>query len=273
MDWKKAKTILISIFFILNIVLAVVLYNNLKVQEISQQTINNTGEILKQNNVHIERPIPMYTGNDYILQNEETLLKKTIIVAKLLGDNYSEVDNNSYKNGSKSIVFNSNSGFEFYDTGYNNMFNSVSRADVDKYLKKLSVELGLPFDEFKQDDYYPDNKTDAGTRVIYKGEYKGYTVFDNYIDVKAIDTTIKSIKYHYKKPISITVKDDISVIPVYEILITKMINYPGTTIKDIDMGFKGDNKTKNLYEGLSWRIKTYNGKEYYFNARNGMEME
>jgi regulatory protein YycI of two-component signal transduction system YycFG len=276
MDWKKAKTILILGFFILNIVLAIVLYNSLKVAEISQQTINNTSRILEQNNVHIEWPVPKYTGNDYTLKYEEKPLDKDNIVAILLGDNSTTVDNKSYKNGSMSLFFNSDSGFEFYDTDYNKMLNSDSKTDVDKYLKKLSGELGIPFDEFKQDDYYPD-KTYNGTRVIYKGQYEGYSVFDNYIDVEASKTAIKSIKYHYKKPISITVKDGIYVIPAYEILITKMTNYPGTTIKDIDMGFKGytevDKETKTLYEGLSWRIKTYNGKEYYFNARNGVEME
>jgi hypothetical protein len=43
------------------------------------------------------------------------------------------------------------------------------------------------------------------------------------------------------------------------------------------MGFKGytknDKKTKTSYEGLAWRIKTTNGKEYFFNARNGTLIE
>jgi len=281
MDWKKAKAILILVFFILNIVLSVVLYNNLKVEKISQQTINNTREILEQNNVIIEGPIPRYTGNDYILTYEEKVLDKTKITKItniLLGDNYTQVNNNSYKNGSKSLVFNSDSGFEFFDTGYKKVFNSNDiKADVNKYLKKLSEELGLPFDEFKQDGSYQNTKTDDETRVIYKGKYKDYTVFDNYIDVEVSKSSIKSIKYHYKKPINITVKD-ICVIPAYEILITKMTNYSGITISSVDMGFKGytnvdKETTKTLYEGLSWRIKTYEGTEYYFNARNGEKME
>ena len=276
MDWKKAKTILILVFIMLNIVLAVVLYNNLKVDEISQQTIINTGTILNQNNVLIECPIPKYSGNDYTLEYEEKVLDKIKVATILLGDNYSKIDNNTYKNSSKSIVFTSNSGFEYFDTAASKVLNTNSKVDVDKYLKEWSKELGLPFDEFKQDGYY-QVKIDNGARVTYKGKYRDYAVFDNYIDVEVSKTGIKSIKYHYNKPINITVKKDIYVIPVYEILITKMTNYPGITITNVDMGFKGytevDKETKTLYEGLSWRIKTYNGKEYFFNARNGEEME
>jgi len=277
MDWKKAKIILIVVFFILNIVLAITLYNNFKVEEISQLTIINTQKILEKNNIHIECPIPKYAGNDYMLTYEEKVLDKTKITNILLGDNYAKVNNDSYKNGSKSLVFSSNSGFEFNDSGYNNVLNTGSKVDVDKYLKELSEKLDLPFDEFKQDGYYLNIKTDDGARVIYKGQYKGYTVFDNYIDVEVNNLGIKSIKYLYKKPINITVKKDIDVIPVYEILITKMTNYSGITIRDVDMGFKGyttvDKETKTLYESLSWRIKTYDGKEFYFNARNGEKME
>jgi len=55
-----------------------------------------------------------------------------------------------------------------------------------------------------------------------------------------------------------------------------MTAYPGISIQIVDMGFKGYTKvgmeTKTLYEGLSWRIKTFEGKEFYFKASNGEEM-
>jgi len=280
MDWKKAKTILIIVFIILNIVLSVTLYNSLKVEEISQQTITNTMNILEQNNVYIECPIPKYTGNDYTLQYEEKPLEKRQVAAVLLGDNFTEVNDYTYKNESKSLVFTSNSGFEYSDTANTKMLKSDSKEDVDKYLKDLSKKIGLPFNEFRRDDYYDKSQRHDGTIVVYKGEYKDYAVFDNYIDIKVDKGAIKSIKYQYKKPISISVKEDIYIIPVHEILITKMTNYPGITIKEVDMGFKGWNnkETKTSasiasYEGLSWRIKTDNGQEYYFNARNGGMME
>jgi len=273
MDWKKAKSILIFSFLILNIVLAVVLYNDLKLEEISNQIITNTSKILEKNDVHIELPIPKYAGKNYILQYEEKPLDRKNIAAILLGNNYATTDNNSYNNGSMSLVFDSNSGFDFFDTGNNKVLTSDSEADVDKYLKRLSGELGLPFKEFRRDGYYQKIKADTVTRVVYKGEYKGYAVFDNYIAVEVSKTAVKRIKYHYNKPISIMVDDDTYVIPVYEILITKMTNYPGTTIINVDKGFKGYTQTKTLFEDLSWRITTDDGEEYYFNARNGVQME
>ncbi len=280
MDWKRAKTILILAFFMLNIVLAVTLYNNLKGEEISQQTITNTVTILAQNDVKIECPIPKYTGSDYILKYEEKSLEsKTLICDVLLGEGYTKADNFVYKNGSKSLVFRGDSGFDFYDSGVNNFLTSSREEDIVKYINTISEELGIPLEEFKQDDYYPDIKAGNETRLVYKGQYKGYTVFDNYIDVESSKNSIKSIKYHYNRPISVTAKEDIEVIPVYKILITEVINYPGIMIKNIDKGFKGYNNddlgTKTLYEseGLCWRIKTETGEEYYFNARNGVAME
>lgn len=276
MDWKRAKTILISVFFMLNIVLAVVLYNNLKVEEVSQQTIDNTTQILRNNRVRIEFPIPKYTGNDYMLQYEETPLKKDKTMQILLGENYSQVGNNSYRSGSKSISFNGDSGFEFVNAETSNVPKSYSERDVDKYLKELSKKIGIPFNEFRLDGKYsPNAETGQWARVVYKGIYQKYAVFDNYIDVEIGSSGIKKIKYHYNRPISITIKKNIYVVPVYEILITKMTKHPDTTIINVDMGFKGkvDNETKNLYESLSWRILTDSGKEFYFSARNGDEMK
>lgn len=271
MDWKRAKTILILMFFILNIFLASVLYKNLRVEEISQQTIDNTGIILEKNNVHIERPIPKYIGNDFMLQSEEMLLDKNNILNKLLGDNYIQTGSDLYKQGKKSILFTSTEGFEFTDKEGSNGIYSDSKSDLNLKLKDFFKKLELPFDEFKQDSYKADNVT----RITYKGEFQSYTVFDNYIDVEVSKTGI-SIKYHYKKPVKITSRD-ITVVPVYEILITKITSYPGITISDVDMGFKGysevDKETKNLYEGLSWRIKTTSGKEFYYKASNGEQME
>lgn len=277
MDWKRAKTILILIFLILNIVLAGALYQNIRVEEISKQTIDNTVEILKQNNVHIECPIPKYVGSDFMLQSEEKALDKTKILNELLGDNYIKTGDNSYKEGSKSISFSSVSGFEYTDTGESIEIYTDSKSNLEIYIKDLMVKLDLPLGEFKLDDYYyPNIKTDNAARLVYKGEYKGYTVFDNYIDVEVTKSSIKSIKYHYKKPINITSRE-INVIPAYEVLITKITSYPGIIIRNVDMGFKGytevDKETKNLYEGLSWRIKTTDEKEFYFKASNGEEME
>lgn len=279
MDWKKAKTILIIVFIILNIVLSIILYNNIKVEDISQQTITNTMNILEQNSVHIECPIPRYTGKDYTLQYEEKPLNKNDVATVLLGSNFIKINESKYKNGSKSLVFASNSSFEFTNTAYDNVLKTDSKEDIDKYLKDLSKKLGLPFDEFKRDDYYDKSQGQDGTTVVYKGDYKDYDVFDNYIDIKIDTYSVKSIKYQYKKPVSISVKDDIYIIPAHEILITKMTDYPGITIKEVDMGFKGWNNKEGKtsasvasYEGLCWRIKT-DSQEYYFNARNGENME
>lgn len=277
MDWKKAKSILITVFIILNIVLAVSLYNELKMDEIPQQTISNTQKILGQNNIHIECPIPRYTGNDYTLKYEEKALNEKKIADILLGDNYIKDTENLYKKDSKSLIFHEESGFEFIDSGNNLLINGDIKNGVDKYLREIFNKIGLPFDEFKQDGYYPNVENGQKVQVTYKGQYKDYAVFDNYIDVEVSNSSIKSIKYHYRKPISIMMKKDVFVIPSYEILITKMTKYPGISITQVDIGFKGyaknGNNTKTSYEGLSWRIKTYNGEEYYFNARNGKLIE
>lgn len=275
MDWKRAKTILLLVFFILNIVLSVVLYQNFKVEEISEQTIKNTKRILEKNKVLIECPIPVSIGNDYSLQSEEKVLDKIRITTELLGEDYKENSDNSFINGTKSLVFTGSSGFEFQDTGSNELLKTYGKSDVDKYLRKLSKTLGLPFDEFKQDGYYQDLQTHEGARVAYKGVYQGYDIFDNYIDIEVSKSGIKNIKYNYKKPINLTLIKDINVIPAYQILITKMTNFPEVTIISVGIGFKGYTvaDTKTLYESLSWRIMTSDGKEYFFNARNGEEME
>lgn len=277
MDWKNAKSILIFVFLILNIVLAVALYNEVKMDEIPQQTISNTSNILGQNNIHIECPIPKYTGNDYTLKYEEMPLDRNRIAGELLGKDYVKESNNIYKKDAKSLIFYDESGFLFLNSANDNKIKSDFKSSIDKYLKDSFDKMGLPFNEFKQDGYYPDVTNENNVRITYKGQYKDYFVFDNFIDVQVSDLKIKSIKFRYKKPASIMKKKDVFVIPSHEILITEMTKYPGISITQVDMGFKGytksDNSTKTSFEGLSWRIKTYDGKEYFFNARNGTLIE
>ncbi len=275
MDWKKAKTILILVFILLNIILTVILYRNVKGEEVSQETIYNTQKILEQNNVHIECVIPRYTGTDYILQHDETILDRDRILSAFLGDNYSKISDNTYKMDTQKLVFPNDSTFEYSDGGVNKRISAQTKNGIEAFVKEISKKLGIPINEFELDEFGQLPKGE-GTRAVYKGVYKGYSVFDNYIELVVGNTGLKSFKYHYKRPMTITNRD-INVIPVYQILITKMTAYPGIYIKEVDMGFKGltqvDKETKTLFEGLSWRIKTSEGKEFYFNATNGEQIE
>lgn len=274
MDWKRAKLILIFVFIALNVVLGVILYRNIKGGEVSQETIRNTHRILEQNNIIVECLIPTYAGKDYILQYQETILDKNTIISGLLGEDYTKIDENTYVKDTQRLVFPSNCSFEYRDGGKNNKVFTESKNEVGAKLKELSKKLGIPIDEFQLDSFNT-LVTGEGSKAVYKGVYEGYSVFDNYIEVDVEKSRLKGIKYQYKKPVDITSRD-INVIPVYQILISKISNYPGIKISDIDMGFKGfnvDKDTKTLYEGLSWRIKTFSGTEYFFNATNGESME
>ncbi|WP_024832582.1 two-component system regulatory protein YycI [Ruminiclostridium josui] len=277
MNWKKAKIILIIVFTILNIVLAFAWYKNIKVEQVSQQTITNTGLIMAKNGINVECPIPKYKGKDYILQYEESPLNKTKIAEVLLGKGYVKSGNDTYTKDTNKLVFTSDSGFEYTGTGENSVkVYTDSKEGINAKFKALASKMNLPFDEFKQ-DYYTDSKNVNEKLLVYKGFYKGYEVFDNFIEIQVINKEICELKYQYKKPISITARRDINIIPAYQILITKMTKYQGIDICNVDMGFKGytgvDKETKTLYEGLSWRIRSTDGKEYYFNARNGEEIK
>ncbi|ACL77678.1 two-component system regulatory protein YycI [Ruminiclostridium cellulolyticum] len=277
MDWKRAKIILIVVFTILNIVLAFAWYKNIKVDQVSQQTITNTGLIMAKSGINVECPIPKYKGKDYILKYEERPLNSSKILDVLLGEGYVKAGSDTYVKGENKLVFTSDSGFEYTGTGENSVkVYTDSKEGINAKFKVLAAKMDIPFDEFKQ-DYYPDTKKVNEKQLIYKGIYKGYEVFDNFIEIGVVNKEIQSIKYQYKKPISITARRDVNVIPVYQILITKMTKYPGMDICNVDMGFKGytgvDKETKTLYEGLSWRIRNTEGKEFYFNARNGEEIK
>lgn len=277
MDWKRAKIILIIVFTILNIVLAFAWYKNIKVEQVSQQTITNTGLIMAKNGINVECPIPKYKGKDYILQYKDSPLDKTKIADVLLGKGYVKSGNDTYTKDMNKLVFTSDSGFEYTGVGENNVkVYTDSKEGINAKFKALASKMGLPFDEFKQ-DYYPDTKKVNEKLLIYKGFYKGYEVFDNFIEIQVINKEMCGIKYQYNKPISITARRDINVIPVYQILITKMTKYQGIDIYNVDMGFKGytgvDKGTTTLYEGLSWRIRNTDGREFYFNARNGEEIK
>ena len=172
MDWKRAKIILIVVFTILNIVLAFAWYKNIKVEQVSQQTITNTGLIMAKNGINVECPIPKYKGKDYILQYEERPLKKSKIAEVLLGEGYVKSGNDTYTKDTNKLVFTSDSGFEYTGAGENSVkVYTDSKEGINAKFKVLASKMDLPFDEFKQ-DYYPDTKKVNERLLIYKGFFK-----------------------------------------------------------------------------------------------------
>ncbi len=273
MDWKRAKNILILTFIILNVCLSVILYNIYRVEEVSDETIRNTRKILELNNVRIECPIPKQIVEDQMLQYAEQELNRSDILKWLFGATYKNSGIGRYVNGSKVLEFKTAFNFIYTDNTAKVDVSKITNKDsADAFVKSFFKDSCVPFDtEFVLDGHYPAIKEGDSIKIMYKGVYKGHSVFDNYIHVQIDDEGALTVEYSYKKPLKITPSKQ-NVSPAFEILINRMTKEPGIDITQVDIGFKGYTfveDTKTLYEGLAWRIVTSNGDEYYFNARNG----
>ena len=144
MQWNKAKTILILFFLAVNIFLAAFLIVSVKTSDaLTPEIISATVSTLENNNIYINTDIiksgpktMLMTELENVMQNNDDFAKR------LLGEDASEIDENTYTNGSKTLIVNADS-FTFTDTMPNASINitdgNVKAKAVDE-LAKIGIK-------------------------------------------------------------------------------------------------------------------------------------
>ena len=177
MSWSKVKTLLIVLFIFVN---AFLLYNTFSTggsSEISQQTVRETAQILKSNNVDIDPSI--------IRQKSETLKKAEIsnsidarsnLAANLLG-HCSETED-GYVSEKGRLKF---SSVAFY---YENYDKSVKKEIDESNAIEVAANM-LNEKKFKVNSSSVRDFTSVKKRyeVKFAKEINGFSVFESYIQI------------------------------------------------------------------------------------------
>lgn len=275
MSWSKIKTMLIVLFVFVN---AFLLYNSMNPgnsSEISQQTVNETVQILEANGVKIEPST--------IKRKPETLRKAEIsnsiesrskLAGNMLG-NCNETEN-GYISDTGKIVFSSVAfSYENFDSSIKkeiNEGNAVSVAAEMLNEKKLGVESSWV------QDFSVNEK---GYEVRFGKKINGYSVYESFVTVKISPEGVLETVEGYWPEVVINEASAGTVKFVGET--TVLINLLSAEGFDLEK----ENEVVDIHTGYSlgglpesnnpilltalpaYRIVLKNGENYIFDGENG----
>ncbi len=275
MSWSKIKSMLIVLFVFVNIFL---IYNSVNTRdtfEVSQQTVNETVEILRQSGVTIDPSI--------IRRKPETLKKAEIsnsidsrskLAANLLG-NCSETEN-GYISENGKIVFSSVAfSYENLDTSVKKQIDEGNAVEVAaEFLRDKRFEVESSWVQ----DY---SATEKGYEVKFGKKINGYSVYESFITINiGSDGVIKTIEGYWPEVlISEAVAHRVDCVNETTVLINLL------SAKGIDLSV--ENEVVDIITGYSlgglpqsdspilltllpaYRVILKNGENYIFDGENG----
>ncbi|MCR4436311.1 MAG: two-component system regulatory protein YycI [Clostridiales bacterium] len=279
MDWSRAKTVLIFVLLALNIFLLANLDPLDSGSAVSKETVGNAVKILSGRGITPECEIPRTdTDPGKLTFDEQSGLPKSQIAGILLGKDHWSPDEmkngKAMAEGSRSLVFNSDHSLAYSDSRPQENLDISNRENVEKSLAKYLDLLGLPASAYFVDSYKAG--PDGSITVIYREKFKGYIVFENYLEITAGKSGVLRLQCEYKK-IENLKKSGSRIIPAYQILLKEYGPEMGpAVITNIDLGFKEsrlEQDMKEIYKQPVWRIRTGDGSERFFKASNGEEIK
>lgn len=271
MDWSKAKSILISLFIILNTFLLAVIFTYYSGTGISRETILNAQSILAQRGVRIDGKIPNVALSLGTLTVKDDRLVELEIIEKFFGpDKVNEkmfIDTNEISKGTKRLSL--KDGVLIYENEKpSNDLNFTDKASVEKYVRNYFKDISIPLSQFKvKNTQQEENKT----IIKFMQKYDKHWVFDNYIIAIVSKEGLEFLEVSYKKTEGEYFSKEI--IPAYMVLLKNFkFQEEEITISSIEIGYKQDDS--NLVEQEKkyipvWRVVVEDEDEIYYSAFTG----
>jgi len=246
MEWPRAKNILIVLFLSLNILLAYNIFINNYRYEVSRQTkldaIAGRGITLacKLPDNFKKAPKLEFEGND----------------------NYDELNKKH-----PGIFKETPTGILFYKAiGQSNErpegFPNI--RDVSAYAEKYLIDFGFPFEDYYLESYSSDGNNSINLRFIEK--YRGYLIFDNYIEVKVdrAGVTYIEARYNLVKGLSESSHD---IIQPLDAILSGLSIIGNVKVESVALGYRSISDEGKMEKGDRrpvWGIKTSQSSERSF---------
>lgn len=262
MEWSRAKSILIWLYIGVNLFLSVTLWTLYTKRTISDYTINNTVNALKNRGVLVNCEISRYNKETSTLSYEQYEIDKEQVLKELLGKKVMQ-NQREYKTKDKEIIFVDNNRLIYKD--YKWQSSRHCEDDVIQYvnevLKKCDIEFRGKIEE-----------EDVEGLVIYE-KVGDFCVFGNYVRVSVLDDVL-SMEIRYRM-----IKDADNkrrkIMPVHQVLLKNIVNMEGNVITDIKFGFResmiGDN-IKELDDIPVWRVRLNDSEDIFYKAYTGKKV-
>ncbi|WKV07539.1 two-component system regulatory protein YycI [Thermoanaerobacterium sp. CMT5567-10] len=267
MDWSKAKTILILIFAVLNMILYL---GNLNIAETSNSIpspseIKKMNDILKENNIVVKGEIPKdYKPMPMLLVKLKNYNKAYIESNFLNGSRYISYDNGSFYNIENGTIEVKN-GFFYYKIR-DEKFTKMDKDDAFNYIKSFVKSKNLEEKYSVVNEYADGNKY----TVEYTEVYNGINV-----DVSYMKGVISNDTFLFESTWLIPIREEKErkeIIPPINALL-KLLDvdegHHNIVVKEIKPVYFFSWRNADTGEAIpTWRITTENSV-YYVNAYTG----
>ena len=278
MYWYKVKTILIFVFLAINIFLLVTMIVSVNNSiTVSDETIDNTIEILKDNGIVLDCEVPTRIYNLPMIEMENLEKDPDIFASKILGEdftaNHSE-DYYEYLSPKGKLTIN-NSKFIYISTlPVNEIADDLNNQTAEGYAKKILDGFGLDTTYLVLKEV---KEKDESFEVTFNQNFMGRDIYDTSITLSLNkDKTIKITGYWMIPGKKRTNIDNFPHHSITSILIDFIKNEDRprdekTVITDIILAYHvvPMEDIKEIQAIPVWIIETENGKQYYYDARNG----
>jgi hypothetical protein len=264
MDWSRAKSVLILVFFILNIFLLINISILNPKDNISVETIKNTKKLLESRNIVLKCDIPVYRSEYVYLDYESKEFNRDKIIKTLLGKTGPEGEDlkpgTEIANGSKSLIFQNSNNFTYKDTNPDHNININNTVNIEKYIRGIMADMDIPAPKYEVDSL---KKVSNGLlSVTFIENYRKFFLFDNKVEVLISEKGITEMKGSRIGSFAVGKR---KILPAHQILIKNAVKLSNSTITRIDLGFKGQNP--------AWRVTLENGESLSFDAGSGDDMK
>ncbi|MCX7924092.1 MAG: two-component system regulatory protein YycI [Clostridia bacterium] len=274
MDWSKAKSILIITFLVLNVFLLINTGSYYLSDDIPQKTVVNVEKILRESGITLKPNIPNNVIYDTMITYGVRAFNRVDIIKGLLGQEAIGTGNNKeVLYAGKRLIFEDEHTVIYKNENPTESIASLEKTVVEELVQKFIEKLGLTPSEYFVDEYL-DNSANNEIQLTFRQRFNDYIIFDNYVKAVISKDGVKYIECKFKEPRDINERES-KVPPIHAILLKHFAGMDKTVITDIDIGFKGYNtghETKELIDGLTWRIRTGDGAVRYFRAVSGEEL-
>ena len=268
MNWGKVKTILIIFFLFVDVFLALNVFPGNK-KEPTQDTINQTVEVLASRGISVSRDIVVQKRREYKTIEADNAIEDYEKFARTrLGDDINAVNGTSFSGNGGKVRFNGELfTFEAAETVQGDAVGTAS--DAQNIAKKYLVDL-LP-DLNKADvssSIIPD-----GYRIVFTNKLGGMPLFNSQVTVDVCMGSVKKISgsWFYKTESSGNENNLKSITSALIECISMFETGKGTEITSIDLGytlFEENTYHKSAVLIPVWQICTANGQEIHIDARS-----
>lgn len=268
MYWSRVKTILIFLFFALDVfLLGYIMYSDYDENAVSQTEKENTAAVLKNNNIKIDtETIPDKTGWLGIVEMNSTWTDSDSLAASILGAGTEKISDGAYrKNNNRLEIF--EDGFS-YTTGAKNITSPSSKTLADE-LEQINISV----DE--------KDGISSGNELLFTQKIDDVPIFETKISVKTSKDKIAEVCGYWifsDAGDDIVKKQEARLMPATSVLInfteSDLYDKQGDEITKIEEGYSigspvPDTRHKLVSVAPAYKITLKSGAYAVYDAING----